>query len=98
MAALASSMKSATILSKSSWLNWACSYSILGLPISETIWSMKSICFLISSWAFTMPAYMISSGISSAPASIMTTFSRVAATVTSMRLVLRCSWLGFSTI
>ena len=29
-----------------------------------------------------------------APASIMTTFSRVAATVTSMRLVLRCSWVG----
>ena len=45
-----------------------------------------------------MPWYMISSGISLAPASIITTLPMVAATVTSIWEVFFCSWLGFMTI
>ena len=59
---------------------------------------MKSTWAAMASWAFTMAWYMTSSGIWSAPASIMTTFSLEAATVRSSLEACFWAWLGFRTI
>ncbi len=59
---------------------------------------MKATWALISSWALTMASYMMSSGSSLAPASIMMTFFSVAATVKSSWDLCFCSLVGFMTI
>ena len=71
--------------------------SILGLPISATMPLMKVIIFWISASPVLMAFSMVASSTSLAPASIMTIFSALAATVSCRSLASRCFSVGFTT-
>ncbi len=58
---------------------------------------MKSIMALFALWPAIMPQYMTSSGISFAPASIITILESLETTVTAISDFLRCSLVGFIT-
>ena len=82
-------------------MSWSMSqegYSNLSLPISDWMSEMKSQSGLIASCAFMIASYMVSSSTSLAPASIITTFFLLPATVSSRSLFALCSAVGLMTI